>query len=139
MKELIKFIARELVDFPDQVSVEEIEGNQTSVIELKVAKEDLGKVIGKQIHEAIENYIINNQLKVDTEYEEEVIYALKSFVLFRTEHPEIELSMPELALTSELYKFNGTIDIIGNINKISLSFMDHLIAIEIDLNSYIIY
>ncbi len=48
MKELIKFIAQELVDFPDQVSVEEIEGNQTSVIELKVAKEDLGKVIGKQ-------------------------------------------------------------------------------------------
>ena len=37
MKELIKFIAQELVDFPDQVSVEEIEGNQTSVIELKVA------------------------------------------------------------------------------------------------------
>jgi predicted RNA-binding protein YlqC (UPF0109 family) len=48
MKELIKFIAQELVDFPDQVSVEEIEGNQTSVIELKVAKADLGKVIGKQ-------------------------------------------------------------------------------------------
>jgi hypothetical protein len=48
MKELIKFIAQELVDFPDQVSVDEIEGNQTSVIELKVAKEDLGKVIGKQ-------------------------------------------------------------------------------------------
>ena len=48
MKELIKFIAQELVDFPDQVSVEEIEGNQTSVLELKVAKADLGKVIGKQ-------------------------------------------------------------------------------------------
>lgn len=48
MKELIKFIAQELVDFPDQVAVEEIEGNQTSVIELKVAKADLGKVIGKQ-------------------------------------------------------------------------------------------
>jgi predicted RNA-binding protein YlqC (UPF0109 family) len=37
-----------LVDAPDQVSVNEIEGNQTSVLELKVAKEDLGKVIGKQ-------------------------------------------------------------------------------------------
>jgi predicted RNA-binding protein YlqC (UPF0109 family) len=48
MKELIKFIAQELVDFPDQVSVEEIEGHQTSVLELKVAKADLGKVIGKQ-------------------------------------------------------------------------------------------
>jgi len=48
MKELIKFIAQALVDYPDQVSVKEIEGEQTSVIELKVAKEDLGKVIGKQ-------------------------------------------------------------------------------------------
>ncbi len=48
MKELIKYIAQALVDHPDQVSVAEVEGNQTSVLELKVAKEDLGKVIGKQ-------------------------------------------------------------------------------------------
>jgi hypothetical protein len=48
MKELIQYIAKALVDCPDLVSVDEIEGNQTSVLELKVAKEDLGKVIGKQ-------------------------------------------------------------------------------------------
>jgi uncharacterized protein len=48
MKELVKFIAQSLVDNPDDVQVTEIEGEQTSVIELKVAKEDLGKVIGKQ-------------------------------------------------------------------------------------------
>jgi uncharacterized protein len=48
MKDLIKYIAEALVDNPDQVSVTEVEGNQTSVLELKVAKEDLGKVIGKQ-------------------------------------------------------------------------------------------
>ena len=48
MKELVKYIAKALVDHPDQVEVNEIEGEQTSVIELKVAKEDLGKVIGKQ-------------------------------------------------------------------------------------------
>jgi hypothetical protein len=48
MKELVKFMAQALVDNPDQVQVKEIEGEQTSVIELKVAKEDLGKVIGKQ-------------------------------------------------------------------------------------------
>ena len=48
MKELVKFIAQSLVDNPDDVQVKEIEGEQTSVIELKVAKEDLGKVIGKQ-------------------------------------------------------------------------------------------
>ncbi|MFO7737500.1 MAG: KH domain-containing protein [Desulfatiglandaceae bacterium] len=48
MKDLIAYIAKALVDKPEEVSVAEIEGEQTSVIELKVAKEDLGKVIGKQ-------------------------------------------------------------------------------------------
>jgi predicted RNA-binding protein YlqC (UPF0109 family) len=48
LKELIDFMARALVDKPDQVEVSEVEGEQTSVIELRVAKEDLGKVIGKQ-------------------------------------------------------------------------------------------
>ena len=48
MKDLINYIAQALVDHPEQVSVSEVEGNQTSVLELKVAKEDLGKVIGKQ-------------------------------------------------------------------------------------------
>jgi predicted RNA-binding protein YlqC (UPF0109 family) len=48
LKDLIEYIAKSLVDNPDAVSVSEIEGEQTSVIELKVAKEDLGKVIGKQ-------------------------------------------------------------------------------------------
>ena len=48
MKELILYIAKALVDKPEDVVVTEIEGEQTSVIELKVAKEDLGKVIGKQ-------------------------------------------------------------------------------------------
>jgi len=48
MKNLVKYIAEALVDNPDQVQVNEIEGEQTSVIELRVAKEDLGKVIGKQ-------------------------------------------------------------------------------------------
>ncbi|MGD8264529.1 MAG: KH domain-containing protein [Desulfobacterales bacterium] len=47
MKDLINFIAQALVDNPEQVSVSEVKGNQTSVLELKVAKEDLGKVIGK--------------------------------------------------------------------------------------------
>ncbi len=48
LRELIDFMARALVDLPDQVTVRLIEGEQTTVIELKVAKEDLGKVIGKQ-------------------------------------------------------------------------------------------
>jgi predicted RNA-binding protein YlqC (UPF0109 family) len=48
MKELISYIAQALVDRPEEVNVTEVEGDQTSVLELKVAKEDLGKVIGKQ-------------------------------------------------------------------------------------------
>lgn len=48
MKDLIKYMAQSLVDNPDKVEVSEVLGEQTSVIELRVAKEDLGKVIGKQ-------------------------------------------------------------------------------------------
>ena len=48
MKELIERIARALVDKPEDVMVTAIEGNQATVLELKVAKEDLGKIIGKQ-------------------------------------------------------------------------------------------
>ncbi len=48
LKELITFISRALVDLPDGVKVNEIIGEQTTVIELKVDKTDLGKVIGKQ-------------------------------------------------------------------------------------------
>jgi predicted RNA-binding protein YlqC (UPF0109 family) len=48
MHELIRYIAQSLVDNPREVSVTEIEGDQTTVYELKVAKEDLGKIIGRQ-------------------------------------------------------------------------------------------
>jgi predicted RNA-binding protein YlqC (UPF0109 family) len=48
MKDLIQYIAQSLVDDPEAVDVAEVEGNQTTVLELKVAKDDLGKIIGKQ-------------------------------------------------------------------------------------------
>lgn len=48
MKELIEYIAKSLVDRPESVSVKETEGEKTTIIELRVAQEDLGKVIGKQ-------------------------------------------------------------------------------------------
>ena len=48
MKDLIAFIAKALVDDPAEVVVSEIIGTQSSVIELKVAREDVGKIIGKQ-------------------------------------------------------------------------------------------
>jgi hypothetical protein len=48
MKDLITYIAKSLVDQPDLVKVTEVEGEITSIIELSVAKEDIGKIIGKQ-------------------------------------------------------------------------------------------
>jgi hypothetical protein len=48
MKEMLELIARALVDRPEEVAVQEVEGEQVTVLELKVAQEDLGKVIGKQ-------------------------------------------------------------------------------------------
>ncbi len=48
LKNLVEFMAKSLVDKPDEVEVNEIVGEQTTVVELKVAKDDLGKVIGKQ-------------------------------------------------------------------------------------------
>lgn len=48
LKELVEFMAKALVDNPEEVEVREIVGEQTTVVELKVSKEDLGKVIGKQ-------------------------------------------------------------------------------------------
>ncbi len=48
MKDLIKYIAQAIVDNPEQVKVEEVEVRHTSILELKVAKEEMGKIIGKK-------------------------------------------------------------------------------------------
>lgn len=48
MGELVEFIAKSLVDNPEAVNVKEVEGSQSIIIELKVAEEDMGQIIGKQ-------------------------------------------------------------------------------------------
>lgn len=48
MKDFVKNIVQAMVDNPEQVEITEVKGSQTTVLELKVAKEDIGKVIGKQ-------------------------------------------------------------------------------------------
>jgi predicted RNA-binding protein YlqC (UPF0109 family) len=48
LKELIKHIVQALVDHPEQVAISEVEGKQSTVLEIKVAKEDIGKIIGKK-------------------------------------------------------------------------------------------
>ena len=47
LKSLVEYIARSLVDHPDHVDVSEIEGEKTTILELKVAEDDLGKIIGR--------------------------------------------------------------------------------------------
>lgn len=69
-----------------------------------------GKTIGKQTHEAIEHYINTGEAKIETEYPDEVTFALKSFMLFRKEHPEFKIKLTETALVSEKYGYNGTAD-----------------------------
>ncbi len=48
MKEVLEIIAKSLVDKPEEVSIREVEGEQSVILELKVAEDDMGKVIGKQ-------------------------------------------------------------------------------------------
>ena len=48
LSDLIGYVSKSLVDNPDEVSVKEVTGQQTTVLELRVAKSDLGKIIGKQ-------------------------------------------------------------------------------------------
>ena len=47
LKSLVEYIAKSLVDHPDQVNVNEVEGEKTTILELSVAEDDLGKIIGK--------------------------------------------------------------------------------------------
>ncbi len=75
MKELIERIAKSLVDYPEQVTVKEIIGKQTTILELKVAKEDIGKVIGKkgQTANALRTILSAASGKVNKHYILEII------------------------------------------------------------------
>jgi len=48
VKEMVEYLAKALVDYPDQVDVRQVEGERSIILELRVASEDMGKVIGKQ-------------------------------------------------------------------------------------------
>jgi len=76
-----------------------------------------GKKIGTEIHNVIQTYIETGKAKIETEYPVEVTNALKSFMLFRKEMPEIILKRAELALTHPILKYNGTIDCLGEKEK----------------------
>ena len=75
MKELVEIIAKNLVDYPDQVKVKETEGETTIIIELSVASEDMGKVIGKQgrIAKAMRTVVKSAAVKTDKKVIVEII------------------------------------------------------------------
>jgi predicted RNA-binding protein YlqC (UPF0109 family) len=66
IRELIEYIAKVLVDHPERVRVSEVEGANTSVLELTVAREDMGKIIGKQGRTAIAIRTILNNVAMKT-------------------------------------------------------------------------
>lgn len=75
MEELVRFIAKNLVDDPDSVRVERLERDQTVIIELHVASDDMGKVIGKQgrIAKAIRAVVKAATAKEDKRYQVEIV------------------------------------------------------------------
>ena len=79
-----------------------------------------GKEIGTLIHQAIQDHIELREVKIDTIYPEEVMNALKAFMQFKKDHPEIILHKSEMMLTSEIYKYNGTLDCLGEIDGKSI-------------------
>ncbi len=75
MGELVKFIAQSLVDYPELVEIKEIEGKKSIVIELRVAPDDMGKVIGKQgrIAKAIRTVVKAAAINIDKKVIVEIV------------------------------------------------------------------
>lgn len=75
MKELVEDIAKALVDIPEEVNVRQVDGQQVTVLELKVAPSDLGKVIGKQgrTARAIRTLLGAAGMKVDRRFTLEIL------------------------------------------------------------------
>lgn len=77
------------------------------------AESNKGKTIGTLIHKVIQLHIEKTKIDIETEYPDEVKNCLKGFFKFRKDYPKIKLKKTEVKLTSEEYKFNGTLDCLG--------------------------
>lgn len=77
------------------------------------AESKKGRTIGTQIHELIQNHIAGKPTTIQTDYDEEVRNAVQGFVQFRKDNPSLKLEVAEIKMTSEKYKFNGTLDCLG--------------------------
>lgn len=78
------------------------------------------KEIGTQIHKAIEMLINGEEVKFETDYNEEVMNVLRGYMLFKKENPSIKMTLSELRLTSTRYSFNGTMDVLSEIDGIPI-------------------
>jgi len=86
-------------------------------LEFIKAESEKGKAIGGVLHDVVASHIEKTEIEFVTEYPDEVKTALKSFMLFKKEHPEVKLKKAEISLTSEKYKYNGTLDCLGKIKE----------------------
>ena len=82
------------------------------------AESKRGREAGTDTHNVIQDFIDTGSAKIETEYPSEVTTALKSFQLFKKDNPNTKLHKAEIALTSEKYKYNGTIDCIGEVDGV---------------------
>jgi len=76
-----------------------------------------GLLIGKQIHQIVQQHIEKEKIEFETDYPTEVENAVKSFFLFRKEYPQINLNAAEMFVTSEKHKYNGKVDCLGTEKK----------------------
>jgi len=72
------------------------------------------RAIGTQLHDAIQDHIESNTIKVETKYPDEISNALKSFMQFKADYPHIKLQRAEVKMTSQSIRVNGTLDCVGN-------------------------
>lgn len=72
-----------------------------------------GREIGTQMHDTIQEFIETGKAKIETEYPDEITTALKSFQLFKKDHPEFELQRSEIAMACDTYRVNGTTDCVA--------------------------
>ena len=74
-KDLVEYIVKSLVDVPDEVSINVVEGEKSTILELKVASEDVGKVIGKQgrIAKAIRTVVKAASARTGKKYTVEIV------------------------------------------------------------------
>lgn len=82
------------------------------------AESKKGKDIGTALHDAIFNHIERTGIDTTTQYPDEVGIAIKSFMKFKVEHPEIKLKKSEIKIDNDTYRFSGRLDCVAEIDGI---------------------